>query len=137
MRNRRTIIIIGFILVVMYAFSHIEDYLILFGIIRPIMKRKQYIIHFITNTITNVKMNSYIEKSNQLYSPVQYSGKPKVTLHHHSGNISLKVIFPPIIHTQWNEDQLLLFSNSLPNICFYLFIYLFNEIFCNFHPSSL
>jgi len=25
MRNRRTIIIIGFILVVMYAFSHIED----------------------------------------------------------------------------------------------------------------
>ena len=31
MRNRRTIIIIGFILVVMYAFSHIEDFLILFG----------------------------------------------------------------------------------------------------------
>jgi hypothetical protein len=31
MRNRKTIIIIGFILVVMYAFSHIEDFLILFG----------------------------------------------------------------------------------------------------------
>ena len=39
---------------------------VLSGIIRPIMKKKQYIIHFITNTITTVKMNSYIERSNQL-----------------------------------------------------------------------